>query len=950
MLPIEKLHIILQAYKDYLRLDDLACASIEHGRGAYQRVFDQGVQIVQNKLMIQRSLFDLLKHRCDSRSPVSFDDGVALALPTVRKVKGRSSEQRNLFHPPFVVEISAIFRGNYHSSGWDLTDSKFEILPVAPNLVEFFGLQEPDIDTLVVSEGIHRFLQDLFKRPFSTVQDFLRQVDLPEGGCFTSRAPYLVRWNLQPYNASLREEIDALQQQLLGGSEVPQWCNPSYPFMKFLFGTPSSPQQDSIFWAAAPGHILDSFQQAALKSQQEDTLIAVWGGPGCGKTELAPHWIAQQVWQRAHSIIHLGTDVNNLCVFSATNNGAIDKFKVRLNSTISSKLFYLPGGNRTVIKDEGLPKLRGAIDYLQSTPYNSEIHTQARNSILALEAKLHQIVDQNQEFEAQRQKDEHSASQFDSEIANLERSIADLELSLNLYSSLKDYADFPRTAYEEIQKDLDQASQELPYQDDSWRKRAIDWIGAVSDKSVFQRLARRIHANWLHTQSFPGFEFVFPTEREQLEAARLEVEELLNFSQQWQEEQDKKAKIEQQIQEKHEALAVLQEGRQVVQVRLNQCATVDFYDRFHQENHELQVQLFQKSWDFLEQEALLRREEMLETLRIYEGTLQRNEESIGEIKLNAERFFTRLSLVFPVLSSTLQSLSVIIPALEPNLIRFTILEEMGATPPHQVLPVLARSQQVAALGDPKQIEPILNLCPDTIQEYCKRSFLNRGLTFQDYERYAPTAKDTATAFHLAAGASGECGDLGNAIVLRNHYRSVPAIITFCSPNYPGGLNILTTDRRSALGSNLIAYSVEGEVQDRVNLQEIQAVEKIINQLLNRSYKINQIGVLSPFFHQASALRFHLLNRWRNFSYYDIGTIHSFQGGEKPVIILSPYQCDRSFLSYINRRPNLLNTAVSRAEELFILIGNLEQLEATGETRRLIQHCKQYGEIRSLPEG
>ncbi|MBA2749295.1 MAG: hypothetical protein H0U45_11290, partial [Tatlockia sp.] len=47
-------------------------------------------------------------------------------------------------------------------------------------------------------------------------------------------------------------------------------------------------------------------------------------------------------------------------------------------------------------------------------------------------------------------------------------------------------------------------------------------------------------------------------------------------------------------------------------------------------------------------------------------------------------------------------------------------------------------------------------------------------------------------------------------------------------------------------------------------------------------------------------------------------------------------------------PNLLNVAVSRAQELFILVGNLELLQSGGYTEMLVEHIKQSGEIRSLP--
>ncbi|MBD2683317.1 MULTISPECIES: DEAD/DEAH box helicase [Nostoc] len=255
---------------------------------------------------------------------------------------------------------------------------------------------------------------------------------------------------------------------------------------------------------------------------------------------------------------------------------------------------------------------------------------------------------------------------------------------------------------------------------------------------------------------------------------------------------------------------------------------------------------------------------------------------------------------------------------------------------------------------PQQIEPIVNMSDDTIKQYFKTAFLDRGMKNEDYYRYAPTAKYTATAYHRAAGASGTEGDNGNGIILRNHYRCTPSIIQFCSPNYPGGLQILSDNHQTATEPHLLAYHVEGSHTHNTNPEEINAVEAVITSLLKQGYFISAednsktIGVMSPFLQQANALRYRLSNRWRNFCWDDIGTVHTFQGGEKAAIIFSAYQChqEHSFW-FLNRKPNLLNTAVSRAKELFILVGNVRELElAGGETKRLVEHIRQHGEIRT----
>ncbi|WP_199327205.1 AAA domain-containing protein [Nostoc sp. FACHB-888] len=62
----------------------------------------------------------------------------------------------------------------------------------------------------------------------------------------------------------------------------------------------------------------------------------------------------------------------------------------------------------------------------------------------------------------------------------------------------------------------------------------------------------------------------------------------------------------------------------------------------------------------------------------------------------------------------------------------------------------------------------------------------------------------------------------------------------------------------------------------------------------------------------------LQSRWKDFPpQQSIGTVRTFQGGQKSVIIFSTRQClATDSLWFINRRPNLLNVAVSRARELY----------------------------------
>ena len=218
---------------------------------------------------------------------------------------------------------------------------------------------------------------------------------------------------------------------------------------------------------------------------------------------------------------------------------------------------------------------------------------------------------------------------------------------------------------------------------------------------------------------------------------------------------------------------------------------------------------------------------------------------------------------------------------------------------------------------------------------------------------APTAIETATAYHRAAGVSSESKKVGKGIILTEHHRCVPPIITFSDRLCRYNLDIKTPEKESKLGSNLIAYHVEGNYDKHTNPQEIEAIRSLVKYLLESGYSVsssnddNAVGVISPYRAQADALCLCLQKSYPDLTSNNIGTVHTFQGGQKSVIILSTRQCRTTdSFWFINRRPNLLNVAVSRARELFILVGNLELLKQSGGyTRMLVEHIQKSGEIR-----
>jgi superfamily I DNA and/or RNA helicase len=958
MLESEKLVQIVQAWLAYIRLEELTQAEVERSSDAYSKVIDKGVQLLGNKLLLDSEIFHQFQKQQQAAvkrgKPKDFQ--MAVTFPQIYLVMGKGKEQKLKYLPLFAVDISPIFKGNYRKLGWDLTQYEFQ--PVVVNLMRLYGLEEEQTESLVVASGILKFLEDTFKGRFSTLRDFLDLVDLPQGKYKTFRQPYLLRCDFTPYNALLKLDLQEIVSQL---QQVPahsgNWLTETHPAMQYLFGKLQSPRHEVLFWGSFSDRAPDEFQASVIKHSQENSLTAVCGPPGTGKTEVFLHLVAQQVVNRALRVVRGVEDENSLILFASTNNSAIQKFLSRLTDNLQAEQFYLPGGNQSIIRRETLAQLQSSHDWLSHTEFNQDSWSQAKLELRRAENQIQQLIEQDSLKNRQKVTNAKRLEQLALEIQSLNNAIAtqnsELQVRIEQRSSLADYANFPTSAYQQIQQELCQAERELPKESDSIAKRAFDWLNFTTDKLIFKRLANRIDAAVLNTIATPH-PFQMPLDRLSLTAAQTSVNQKLDFSQQWQNLSQKVAEIQAQIAALNQELEFKQAEERQISAQLDNCPEGDFYSRFYRDHHSLHLSLFQCAWAFLQQEVLRRKDRVMRALSTYGSALMGDGDALLKLETDSDAIYRDLSLIFPVISSSLQSIRNMLPILQPNSVKLALVDEAGTTLVHQLFPLLVRSQRAVVAGDPKQIEPIVNLCDDTIKQYLKTAFLDLGLGNEDYYRYAPTAKYTATAYHRAAGASGTESDLGNGIILRNHYRCTPSIIQFCSPNYPGGLQILSDDDETRTGQHLLAYHVEGSHLNHTNPEEIDAVEAVIASLLQHGYgfgttdKSKTIGVMSPFLQQANALRYRLCHRWRNFDWDDIGTVHTFQGGEKAAMIFSAYQChqEHSFW-FLNRQPNLLNTAVSRARELFVLVGNLRELEsAGGETKRLVEHIRQYGEIRS----
>ncbi|MEC0342075.1 MULTISPECIES: DEAD/DEAH box helicase [Bacillus] len=117
---------------------------------------------------------------------------------------------------------------------------------------------------------------------------------------------------------------------------------------------------------------------------------------------------------------------------------------------------------------------------------------------------------------------------------------------------------------------------------------------------------------------------------------------------------------------------------------------------------------------------------------------------------------------------------------------------------------------------------------------------------------------------------------------------------------------------------------------RYNEIEARAIAAWINEhfykIRNAYHKDNPesvIGIITPFKMQVRAIKRALSPDIKPF--IDVGTVHTFQGGERRVIIMSTVYGKSDGCFFIDANKSLLNVAVSRAKDSFLVMGDMNCL-------------------------
>ncbi|MET7942926.1 AAA domain-containing protein [Streptomyces sp. NPDC005302] len=253
-----------------------------------------------------------------------------------------------------------------------------------------------------------------------------------------------------------------------------------------------------------------------------------------------------------------------------------------------------------------------------------------------------------------------------------------------------------------------------------------------------------------------------------------------------------------------------------------------------------------------------------------------------------------------------------------GLFDLVVVDEASQCSTLDVLPLLFRARRALVIGDPMQLQHITTLQPRQEADAHRAAGLRASWLDEhrlNHRRYS--------SFHASARATGQ------PLLLDEHFRCHPDIVGVSNRHcYGGRLTVLTepSSLRRLDGVDAVQWldvtgtARRGSNGSWINEEEAQRVHLSVERLLKRLPDGSTVGVVTPFRAQKELIA----KRWEHETRVRVGTVHTFQGGQQDVILLSLVAGERmrpSAINWLCREVNLWNVAITRARSHLIVFGD-----------------------------
>ncbi len=285
-----------------------------------------------------------------------------------------------------------------------------------------------------------------------------------------------------------------------------------------------------------------------------------------------------------------------------------------------------------------------------------------------------------------------------------------------------------------------------------------------------------------------------------------------------------------------------------------------------------------------------------------------------------------------------------------NEIDLLIVDEAGQVSPEVAGASFALAKKALVIGDIYQIEPVrqLSACVD-IGNLKQSGLINEN---SEYEKIQASGRSviTGSVMHIAQQASQYHykTEAESGMFLQEHRRCNDELISYCNELCYNGL--LIAKRGSADQASPYPpfgyIHVDGLAElfggSRGNKLEAETVASWLNS--NRS-KIEEyfgeplekaVGVITPFSAQVNAIgdacKVYGIHVGKDEKQLTVGTVHSLQGAERKLVIFSQVYTKHSNGGFIDMDTTMLNVAVSRAKDSFLVFGDMDIISAVDKSK------------------
>lgn len=338
------------------------------------------------------------------------------------------------------------------------------------------------------------------------------------------------------------------------------------------------------------------------------------------------------------------------------------------------------------------------------------------------------------------------------------------------------------------------------------------------------------------------------------------------------------------------------------------------------------------------------------------GEDELSEKQKGKNFINVlEKFYNRLSIITPCLVMTFYMLPRQFMAFGDqknffmyNYIDLLIVDEAGQVSPEIAAGSFSLAKKSVVVGDVYQIEPVWSVS----RALDKALALSNGAiqSLDEFELLDQTGLNSSCSNVMKVAA--KCCKYEKfdekGLFLSEHRRCYDEIIDYCNKLvYKGNLQPMRgkgkEDKKLAIkhwpqmGFKQIntEYSTR-KGNSRFNRLEAEQIAewlknnfKLIVSAYPNESKENLIGIITPFKAQVGCIKSELKKQMpTNYSKISVGTVHTFQGAERKIIILSTVYAKHDGCFFIDKNKSVMNVAVSRAKDNFFVFGDINCLKDT----------------------